>query len=483
MLGFVVAMYGLAWIAKNKIHNNEDYVVAGRRLPLSLAWMTLLATWFGAGTLLTATDEVRQRGIVAAALDPFGAGCCLLLAGLWIAGPLWRMKLLTLCDLFRLRYGRGAELCASLLTVPSYFGWIAAQFYAVAGMLQLFFGLPPEWGLPLVAIVGTGYTLLGGMWSVTLTDAVQVSLLLLGLLVLGASVLLHLGQGSLPAGFSELLMQTPAAKLQPIPYESLAALIGWLGVFAVGSLGNLPAQDLVQRIFASRTEQIAQRACLVAGLLYLLFGMIPIGLGLASALLFPDGDQQGTLPLLAQAFLSPPMAVIFTLVILSAVMSTIDSAILAPASVLAQNVLPRLSSSRPLLLNRLAVLGVGACSLLVALAGEDAYALLEQSYSLTLVSLFVPMIFGIYTRPKRRVAGLVSMLAGTAVWLAHFAAGWDNFLQGLPRMGDLGLPVALVATGISCVAYLLLEPPWRMDWHRGGYTEVSDCNSPNQSLS
>ena len=97
-------------LCQGHIRNAEDFTVAGRRLPLSLAWATLLATWFGAGTLLTQADAVRNEGLSKAALDPWGAGVCLLIAGLFFAKPLWEMKLLTLPDFFRRRFGSAAEL-------------------------------------------------------------------------------------------------------------------------------------------------------------------------------------------------------------------------------------------------------------------------------------------------------------------------------------------------------------------------------------
>jgi len=66
-----------------------------------LSTMTLLATWFGAGTLLTASDEIYREGLSVTALEPYGAGFCLILAGIFFAKPLWEMKLLTFSDLFR----------------------------------------------------------------------------------------------------------------------------------------------------------------------------------------------------------------------------------------------------------------------------------------------------------------------------------------------------------------------------------------------
>ena len=214
---YVIGLYALGWWARRRISDTEDFIVAGRRLPLSLAWATLLATWFGAGTMLVAADEVRRGGLQRAALDPFGAGLCLLLAGMFFAGPLWRMGLLTLSDFFRQRFGSRAEWVSALILIPSYFGWIAAQFVALGSLLELLFGIDLELAILLVALVGTGYTLLGGMWSVTLTDAAQVGFVIGGLGWLTFRVLQTLGGGDPGAGLGRIGAESPAGHLTPWP--------------------------------------------------------------------------------------------------------------------------------------------------------------------------------------------------------------------------------------------------------------------------
>lgn len=466
MILYLVVMYVIGYLAEKKIQNTEDFLVAGRSLPLSLAWMTLLATWFGAGTLLTAADEVRSGGLQRAALDPFGAGICLLLAGLFIAGPMWRMHLLTVPDFFRRQFGATAELISALILIPSYFGWIAAQFTALAEVLNLFFGIPVAWGLLLVAVVGTGYTLMGGMWSVTLTDAVQISLVLGGLIVLGTVVLFELGQGDPVAGFKRIGDETDPKMLILIPTEDATQLLGWLGVFAIGACGNLPGQDLMQRVFASNSARTARIACCIAGCMYLLFGAIPLLLALAGNLLFPEDVSGKILPAMAHAFLHPVVATIFVVALLSAILSTIDSAILSPASVLAQNVLPRFGQADTLKTNRLSTLAVAVCSLLLAYVGESAYALLEEAYLLTMVGLFVPLIVGLYSKPKHGQAAIASMLAGTGVWAVHFYMGWESFLPTVSLFASISLPISISATTISLLAYFIFEPPWRIHWAR-----------------
>ena len=455
MIAYVVAMYLIGYWSSRRIETPEDYLVAGRRLPLSLAWMTLLATWFGAGTILTAADEVRREGLRASALDPLGAGCCLLLAGLVAAGPLWRMKLLTVPDFFRVKFGPRAELLASLVLVPSYFGWIAAQFTALAHVLDLFFGIPVAWGLLLVAVVGTGYTLMGGMWSVTWTDAIQVSLVLSGLVVLAVVVFAQLGSGDPLQGAARLASETPRDQWTVIPLDSWKETMAWLGVFAVGALGNLPGQDLMQRVFAAKSERVARRACLLAGSLYLVFGAVPLVLALAGGVLFPERTEEHVLPVLAAAFLHPAVAIVFLVAVLSAILSTIDSAILSPASVLAQNVAPRWSSMDRLRASRYSVLLVAGASYVVACLGESAYALLEESYALTLTGLVVPLLIGLYSRRCSERAAIAAITTGGLLWAIHFALDWEVFLQGAPVFYELGLPASLTATMVALLAYVI----------------------------
>jgi Na+/proline symporter len=454
-------MYAIAFYAHKRVGTAEDYIVAGRRLPFSLAWMTLVATWFGAGTLLLTTDEVRANGLSAIALDPLGPALCLIVAGLFVAGPMWSLKLLTLPDFFRRKFGRTAEKLAACIMVPSYFGWIAAEYTALAEILKLYFGLDLWIGLLLVAIVAGGYTIMGGMWSVTLTDAVQLALILIGAVILALSILGQLGGGDWLTGLARLREEVHPERLVWMPTHDVRALMGWLAVLASASLGNLAAQDLLQRVFASKSARVAKSSCIFAGLVYLIFGMIPVGIGLAAPLFAPD-NESSVLPLLATVFLSPPIAVVFVVAVFSAVLSTIESAIIAPSSVLAQNLLGPALKMRPLLINRAATLAVTAGSLLVAYAGHRAFDLLENAYSATLVGLFVPMMIGLYTTPRSQAPALGAIVVGTGVWLVHLAYGREHFLEFLPAFARWHLPVALVATALSLVTYLAFEPPWRM---------------------
>lgn len=452
LLSFVLAV----WVSR-RVESAEDYLVAGRRLPLALSTATLLATWFGAGTMLTAADSIYQGGLARAALEPLGSGVCLLLAGVFLAGPLWAMRLTTVADFFARRFGRRAELLAAALTLPTFLGWIAVQFIALAEMLALFFGIPQALGILLVALVGAGYTLLGGMWSVALTDALQLVLLLVGLVVLGVTTLLHLGSGDAGVAIDRLAGELPAGFLDPLPRATIEAFAAWLGVFLIAALGNLGGQDLLQRIFAARSASVARRACFLAGAGYLAFGAIPALLGLIARVTWPEGQMTAVVPALAQATLSPAVLVVFVVALTSAVLSTIDSAILAPASVIAHNLTPARWAARlsPLARSRVAVALVTVIALAVAFAGESAASLLEGAYAIGLVALFVPLLAGLHRPPRGEAPAIAAMLVGTGVWGAHLLAGAESLL-GDAHSGPK-VPIEIAAVVAAALAFCAAE--------------------------
>ena len=430
VLGAVVAVYLLSMLALSvyaggRVQTEEDYVVAGRRLPLGLAWGTLLATWFGAATVLGAAEAARLEGMRGTVLDPFATGGALIIAGLFFARPLWKMKLLTIADFYGRVFGSRAELVASVILVPGYFGWVAAQYVALAGLQETFFGTPPAWGILLAAGIVGVYTYIGGMWSVTLTDTLQISVVLVTLVVLAGSVFTRLGGGSLPLGIERLFAQTHPDFLTLMPEAGLAAGLAWVGTWASGLFGNIPGQDLMQRVFASRDARTASQACLLAGGVYIGFGLVPVGLGLASRILRPGADEGRILAVLAEQFLSPGLTIVFVLSLISIIVSTCTSAVLSPATVLAHNILGRLGflPGRALTRERVAVLAVIGASVAVAYSGRTILELLELSLSTVLVSLFVPLVAGLHLKARAEMAALLALLLGAAVWLLTEVGG------------------------------------------------------------
>lgn len=462
-LGSILALYVagllvLSLFASKKVKSDEDYLVAGRRLPLFLAWGTLIATWFGAATMMGAAQAARDEGLLGVTLDPFACSATLVVAGLFFAKPLWRMKLYTISDFYRNKYGTRAEVLASAIQVAGYFGWIAAQYVALAAVQRAYFGVELKYGILIGAGITLCYTVIGGMWSVTLTDTAQITIALVGLILLGETTFSQLGGGSFLEGVNRMLDETPSDYLALVPVAGTAAALAWCGDWLNGLFGNIPGQDLQQRVFAARDEKTASRACILAGIAYFCFGIIPVSLGLVSNLTDPGAADVKILPLLAGKYLSPLIAVVFVVSLVSIVVSTATSAVLAPATVLGHNLLGRLrfAQGRELLRDRLCVLLIGAVGIALAYSEDRIMGLLDMSLSIGLAGLFVPLLAGLYGKPRGELSALLSMGLGFVVWLARYmleefvlplseaaeaaGVGYADYVAGaLPaeRVGDL----------------------------------------------
>jgi len=131
VLAYMAAMLAVGFWASRRVKNLTDFLVAGRRLPFSLAVTTLFATWFGAGSCMGASGTAYTDGLLGVISDPFAAGLSLILAGLVYVALFRRMELLTVTDVFGRYYGKGAEVFASVLMVPVYIGWLGSQMVAL----------------------------------------------------------------------------------------------------------------------------------------------------------------------------------------------------------------------------------------------------------------------------------------------------------------------------------------------------------------
>ncbi|MGB3616729.1 MAG: sodium:solute symporter family protein, partial [Catalinimonas sp.] len=398
------------------VHNAEDFALAGRRLPLLLAASALFATWFGAETVLGASSEFVAHGLLGVIEDPFGASLCLLLVGAFFARPLYRMRLLTFGDFYRRQYGRRVEVVASLLLIPSYFGWIAAQLVATGVLFQTLAGVPLWGGVMIGAGAVLIYTYLGGMWAISITDFLQTCVIMGGLLWLAVDLTGRAG------GVAPLLEGVPDGFFRFLPERSWDGWLAYVAAWITIGLGSIPQQDVFQRTMAARSERTAVRAAYLGGGLYLTVAALPLFIALTARVLRPDllaEDPQGLLPRLVLAEAPLPLQMAFFGALLSAILSTTSGAVLAPATILAENLLRPMfhpDERQFLRLMRGCVVLITVVTAVLANLRADIYELVGESSAFSLVSLFVPLVAGLYGPRPRPTGALLSMLAGIGVW-------------------------------------------------------------------
>ena len=410
-------------------------MLAGRSLPLVLSTSAMFATWFGSETVFGASSEFLKGGLFAVIEDPFGAALCLVLFGMFFARKLYGMNLLTLGDFFKVRFGKRTELVASIFLAPPYVGYIAAQLVAMGLILNVVAGLAVWEGVVMSAFVVTFYTYVGGMWAISVTDFIQSIIIIAGLLVL--SIILAHKAG----GVTAVLSGVPSENFKFLPGFTFKEIVAYLAAWSVLGLGSIPSQDVFQRVTSSDSASTAVKSCFIAALLYLTVAMLTLFISLCTRQLYPDQlheDSQLALPKMVLSYTTLPIQILFFGSLLSAIMSTTSSAILAPAAILSENVIKplikrKLSDHQLLVLARISVLIFAASATVVACLRSNIYHLVGESSVLSLVSLFAPLVLGLYWKRASSMGALLSMTVGMAVWIIFefYKTTWPSLVPAL----------------------------------------------------
>lgn len=429
IVGFFIyffLMIGIGLFFGKKVKNAEEYLVAKRRLPLFLAVPTVVATWFGAGSCLGVSGTVYEKGFLGVLADPFGCSLALILAGLFFAKKFRRENSYTIADILGKKYGAKIELASSILMLPFYIGTLASQMLAFGYIFHITLGIETTTGILIGSAIVLSYTIAGGMWAVSITDLFQLFFLFIGLVVI----------------LSITIQKTSFEKTLPAFFEEFCALVpkkmwitGWmayLGKIFLTGLGAIMGQDLIQRFLACKDEKTAQTSAIASGILYFILGLIPLYVGLSGRLIYSSLlNPEQLMVHLSRDFLSSIAFYLFVAGIVSAIMSTADSYLLAGTSIFTQNILLKFiqpkNDMHHLLLMRFSNLFIAALSISVAFFSKSIFNLMVHSGATLFVSIFVPTTAALYMKNARihSFSAWSSIFGGLIGWVL-----WIYFRKG-----------------------------------------------------
>ncbi|MBU9888462.1 MAG: sodium:solute symporter family protein [Candidatus Omnitrophica bacterium] len=439
---YMAFMLGIGFWTSRKIKDTKDYIIAGGKMGWWFSLGTLFATWFGAETCMGSSRMAFEHGILGVIADPFGAGLCLILGGLFFAKFFHNIKAQTIVDFFERRYGKKVAAILGLLYLPVYLGWVGGQLLAFGTILHALTGLPVVFAVLISTLVVVLYTYWGGMWADAVTDLYQMIFILVGLLVLFPVLVHDLG------GFPSIASRIPDAYFHFYPHTgSKMEWLNYLQAWMLVGIGSLPAQDLFQRMMAPRSAAIARKAAVSAGLLYMGIGMIPVLLGIFGRIASPESSGESILIDLAQKYLPTPLMALMIGALLSAIMSSADSALLAPAGIIGHNIVrylkPDASERLQLRWCHWSVLIVAALSLILAVHYRNIYALCTNAWGFLLVGVAAPMIAGVYWKKATTLGAVTGAVGGTFSWVL------------LSKFAPEGFPAHLGGFAISCITLFI----------------------------
>lgn len=433
----------IGYWASRRVKSAQDFALAGRNLPLGISVACLFATWFGSEVIMGSPSVYAEEGFLGIIEEPIGGVLALLLIGLFFSKKLYRANVLTFGDLFEQKYNFPIAFISSLLMMGSYFGWVAAQLLALGEIFQSITHIDLPWGIAIGTLIVLFYTFIGGMWAVSVTDFLQSFVIVAGLII----ILFNL---SAQIPLAEVLRQSPQKYFQVLPEANTKAVLLYISAWITLGLGSIPSQDVLQRILSAKSEKVAVRASLISAGVYLLITALPLLITLYARVLYPQTlaeHPEGLMPFLVLQTGSIWVQVLFLGALLSAILSTASGSILAPATVLAENIFyPFIQTKRDKILLRLLRLSVVIITFIsfgLANSGESIFELASLAASSGLVTLVVPIWAALYTSKPSKMGAILAMLMGFVAWIY-----WLIFPDDI-------LPANLGGFLVSCLGYLV----------------------------
>ncbi len=423
---YLLVTIAIGLMAAKRVQNSADFAIAGRHLPMAMVITTTFATWFGSETVLGIPAKFVNGGLHGVVEDPFGAGFCLIFVGLFFAGKLYRMTLLTISDYFRERYGRVVEVVCSLIIMVSYLGWVSAQVTALGLVFNLLSDgvVSMELGMVIGVASILAYTLFGGMWSVAITDFIQMIILVVGLSVLAVFAADQAGGADKVLA---LAISQDMFKFWPEP--QLKDILFFFASAITIMLGSIPQQDVFQRVMSANSLKAATHGPVIGGICYILFAFVPMFLVVSAMIIMPEqataliaDDPQKVLPTLVMTQMPFVMQVLFFGALLSAIKSCASATLLAPSVTFTENIwrqfFPHQSDQQELRAMRVTVLVFSMLVLgyAIRMQGTSIYEMVSGAYQVPLVGAFVPLTFGLYWKRATTQGAIFALVLGLLTW-------------------------------------------------------------------
>jgi SSS family solute:Na+ symporter len=432
------------------VGGSKDFFVAGRRLGPGLICATLLAINIGAGSTVGAAGLGYRDGL-AASWWVGSAGIGSLVLAFWIGPRIRRLAathdLHTVGDFLEFRYGRQVRATVAILLWTGTLAILSAQIMAMGFVLGAISGLERWVGSLIGGAVVTVYFTAGGLLTSVMVNAVQLVVLVVGFVVVFPLILDSVG------GLSTLMADTSHIE----GYWNLwqGGQSGWFYLAMLGP-SFIVSPGIIQRVYAARDDRAVQLGVGLNGIALLLFAAAPALLGMMARVVSPglaDEDLNFALPTLLVATLPPLLGALGLAAIFSAEISSADAILFMLATSLSRDLYqrflnPKADDATVLRVARRAAVAGGLAGTALAILSSSIVDALGIFYTLLAVSLFVPIVVGLFVGRVGRAEALASIVAGVAlvavvqVWVG--GAGVGGFTPAM-----IGLGGALGAAAIA----------------------------------
>ena len=422
LLAYSIVMVAIGVVIGRRVRATGDFFVAGRTLGPGLIFATFLAGNIGAGSTVGAAGLAYRDGLSALWWNASAGIGCLVLA--FSVGPrMWRESVahgdLTVGDFLERRYGSDLRVAVAILIWIGTLSILAAQLLGMSTVFQVVAGTSKFVGCALGAALVLLYFIAGGLLSSAYVNLVQLAVKL--------------------AGFA---IVTPMAMAVAGGWDAIAADPARLDVFSGGSPQSgwrllfflapafVVSPGLLQKAFGARNERAVTTGVALNGFALIAFAALPTIIGMSARALHPDLNKDLAFATMASE-LTPAFGALALAAVFSAEASAADAVLFMLATSgsrdLYKRIRPKATDPDLLRAARLAAIAGAALGLVLSMMHRSVIDALGTFYAVMVVTLFVPVLAGLYARSTTRRQGLVSLVGVPVLALVHFATNGAGY--------------------------------------------------------
>lgn len=431
MAAYLLGILGVGYWGMRRSKSKSDYLVAGRRLGGFMYSGAMSAIVLGGASTVGGIGLGWEFGLSGAWLvTAIGLGILLLSA--FLAKRIVKLKVYTVTEMLDLRYGGDNGLISGIVMFLYTLMLTVTSTLAYATIFHVLFGLETVWGVMIGGTIVAIYSIMGGMWSITMTDVVQFVIKTVGMffLLLPISIMSAGGFGGMREQLDAIGERVEMDFYSPWSIGGLT-IVTYIIVY---TLGLLIGQDIWQRVVTAKNARVAKWGGLTSGVYCLLYAFAGALIGMAARVLYPDSleNRNDAFAFMAQEMLPPGVRGIVLAAALSAMMSTASGALIASATVFSTDLLPKIKrlfgvkakevemhdghvAGDNLWPYRITVFALAAVTMFISTIVTDVVGALTIAYNILVGGLLIAIVGGLFWKRGTRAGALSSMAVGTAV--------------------------------------------------------------------
>jgi len=430
IIAYFILLFIIGFFVKKKVHNLNDYFLAGRRLTLPIFVATLVSTWYGG--LLGVGELSFNYGLVNWLTQGFFWYLVYLFFAFFLANRIRKTNLYTIPDQLERFYDKKSRFLGSIfnfiMVTP------AAYILSLGLIFNLLFGWELWISIIVISIIMIFYTMRGGFIGVIYTDFIQFILMMIGVAIIIPIAVNTYG------GFDFLISNLPESHLTLTGGWSTQMILVW-GLLAFWTLAD---PGFYQRCYASKDDKIPRKGILIAIGFWFLFDICTTFTGMYAAAAnnanLITAEATTSYLTIASNLLPPVFLGIFLTGLIATVMSTVDSFTFLGAMNISHDLYknifkPDATEKQTINATKVGIIITVGFAIILALYFDSIVTMWYTIGTIGISALIVPILVGFFYKGKKSpLASIISMISGSGTSLLWLISGYINLDQwGWPQ--------------------------------------------------